>query len=619
MPFKLDPSYLSIFEYDTQFDIGDMTVLGFLSQEYDYDIIFNSTAVSIGWKGLGGDYRNATFSVALGTKPGWSDIKPFEEVENGNLLTLRNLSLVPGNIYYSSVKATNSYGTVTVTSDGFLVLEYQVNDGAIWNGLSDEYNEDYRLSSTEISAHWYYPNSISQYITHYEWALFHTNDNHDLENILEYTNVGTLKWATRPVQLSSGLKYVSAVKACFKSVCLAPVYSDVFYIASYPNSSSIIASYEPINVDDYGYSTSGYLNISWSPFKDQVGIGYYEWAIGTSADGAELITQWNRVSPETDNVNVTVYKTISLHDIYYVTLRGVNIAGLESQISTDLIFIGDHIFKPITVYDVNIVDVPVLSSNNPLEIEYHDITYTELDYTNSNSSLSAVWADLRYSLYNYSVSTSPEFTPCGDPYSIACGSTIANGMTVSELELTHGQTYYFCVQAKAENAYMPGAESVTRCSDGIMAYLVPPKGVCVQIKPSYELDDLPELTSGEVTSGETEFYAESYEEKDSFSCINRFGSQASTSELHIVWDSFLEEFENGPHEYGVAYYEYAIGTTIGSEDVVQFTNVGVVNAALATGLLLKHGLTYYATIRGNEIINIIFSFISSLSIYDSMT
>ena len=44
---------------------------------------------------------------------------------------------------------------------------------------------------------------------------------------------------------------------------------------------------------------------------------------------------------------------------------------------------------------------------------------------------------------------------------------------------------------------------------------------------------------------------------------------------------------------------YTIGTSQGHPDVVKFTNVGVVKEVIVTGLTLQHGLTYYATVRGD--------------------
>ena len=566
MPFQLT-NCLSVFEYE------DSPGSTYFIQAKDQDIIFNYTAVSIGWRGLTDELFNATFSVALGTQPGSSNIIDFTAVNTGvNAHTFTDLMLTSGAYYYSTLRATNMLNTVTVSSDGFLALHSITSDNKdafIWDGWSDDFDEDYQLSNSLAAAHWYYPSSISRHISHYEWALYQAwnEDTNNLTIVLQYTNNGAINYTARSVHLQSGLLYVSAVKACFQSKCFQPVYSDGFRLASPPTPSSLSAFYIPADVIDLlDHSNQGQLKISWTPFSDPE-MHYYEWSIGSGKNGNQLITNWTRLAPGISNVSTVLSVPLSFHSTHFVTVRGVNRAGIEGRITAELL-IPHAVFLPIQVYDVDTSSVPS-TVNDWKSIEFHYFNYVDLDYTKSNSSLSAVWPNLRYTKYNYSISTSALFVPCQEPYPVSCGLTIVNGITATNLDLVDGEIYYFCVQALHENLYSPSLSApqvLTVCSDGIVVDLSPPQAGCVQIVPSLQIGDIPELFSGERESsgfednnGDTSLNLD-----NSHSCVNSSGSQASTSELHIVWDWFqdIEQFGNGPYKYGVAYYEYSIGTKI---------------------------------------------------------
>ena len=64
----------------------------------------------------------------------------------------------------------------------------------------------------------------------------------------------------------------------------------------------------------------------------------------------------------------------------------------------------------------------------------------------------------------------------------------------------------------------------------------------------------------------------------------------STSELHAVWSS-------SDTESGIVEYSYAIGTTAGGNDVVDWTSAGTATEKTITGLSLTAGQTYYISVK----------------------
>ena len=65
-----------------------------------------------------------------------------------------------------------------------------------------------------------------------------------------------------------------------------------------------------------------------------------------------------------------------------------------------------------------------------------------------------------------------------------------------------------------------------------------------------------------------------------------------------------EEETRGDHHSGIAYYEYAIGSTPNGTDVVSFLNVGFNTHVIASKLSLVSGLTYYATVRAYDYVGL---------------
>ena len=572
VPFPLQDC-LTVYEYDGT-DCLDCSSSSF-PQSFDADIIFNDdndeyVNLTVSWRGLGDSHLEASFSVAVGTEAGLTDVVGLTPVPLGrNSYTFDGLLLESGTQYYTLVVASNTISTVNASSDGFLYLPLaEYNQLAfIWDGWSDRFDEDYQLSRTVVAAHWYYPDIVARHSSHYEWALFRVweRDRSNLTLVEGYTSTGGNEYGMKLIQLEPNMLYVSAVKACFKTGCLAPRFSDGFYVATPPATptTSPVAEYR-----------DGVLNVTWSPFNDPE-LLYYEWSIegvrGGGGGERGLLRHWERLPSNATRINLRLsLETSSSHQsTYHLILRGVNRAGLASTISS--IIKKEEAVEEHTIYDIQ------ASTGFPTTEEWsaQDFTstsYTDLDYTSSPHTLTAVWPSLRYRSYTYSVSNTPSFIECTSPYPIACNTTLSNGARVTDLNLVNGQVYYFCVQGLAEDSFSPspsGPRTVTACSDGIVVDLAPPTGGCVQIVPVHSAEEVPELRSDEriVSSGsggeEGRQDIATLSSLRSHSCTDRSGTQSSTSELKLVWDWFqdIEQYGNGPFAYGVSNYEYSIGKT----------------------------------------------------------
>ena len=564
--------------------------------------------------------EGVTYAVGLGSTPGMDDIVNFTATTAQGIHSFTNVPLTDGVTYYTTVVATNNFGPAIASSDGVLVLQTAQQDIQRYALVLDGHDSNSgdimtQASHTHAVARWHFPGTVTPYISHYRWALLAAVDGRrqQLEVVKDYENVGDTRQATAAgLSLVRNQLYISAVQACHLSDCLAPVYSNGFYIATAPIPQSIAATYDPV---------LGIIQASWEPY-DNPQLEYYEWTISENLAGNSLLLLQQRVKGDVTTLSYVLNDSVSYSPAQHIvfTLRGVNEAGLHASLSTSVNWIVDGeevtqdavLFDPPIVYDIQENDVrTAVGVSDWSELEHYAVNLRDIDYVGSNSVLYASWPALRYQVYSWSVSKNDSYQDCDSPHSIACGSTIANFVVIEGLNLTHGHTYYTCVQASINNIVIPNTVSVPRtlttCSDGVTVDLAPPSSGCVQIV-------IPDYSEG-LEFGSAVGNSDGDPVDDSVMCENVGGFQASNSELVLRWDNFTGvdttyHITSITHyQYAVgkpitypshscSYYLYSIGTVPGGSDVVEFTEVGVVDQLVLTNLQLLSGHEYYATIKG---------------------
>jgi protocatechuate 3,4-dioxygenase beta subunit len=152
--------------------------------------------------------------------------------------------------------------------------------------------------------------------------------------------------------------------------------------------------------------------------------------------------------------------------------------------------------------------------------------------------------------YQYAIGTTSGGTDITDWTSV--GSDTQE--TKTGLSLNVGTTYYFGVKAKND----AGLWSAVGVSDGIAVIWTP--------------DTTPPTTPVVTDEGAT---------------------TTSTSQLYASWSS-------GDPESGIAEYQYAIGTTSGGTDVVNWTSVGTDTAVTRTELNLTAGTAYCFAVKARN-------------------
>lgn len=584
----------------------------------DIDVAVTVDSISVRWDCC---VDGVTYAIGLGVAPGHDDIINFTVTTAQGVHSFTNVSLVDDRTYYTTVIATNKFGPAVVSSDGVLVLQTAEQDIQRYALVLDGHNVQSgdvtsQASHSHAVARWHFPGNVMPYISHYRWALLAAGSQ---EVIKDYENVGDTRQASAAgLALVTSRLYITAVQACHLSDCFTPVYSSGFYVATAPVATSVTATYDPMLSEMQG---------SWEVFGE---IRFYEWSISEELGG--LLLPWQRVPGD-----VTMMTYILQDSILYspsqrilFTVRGVNEAGLHNSVSTAVRWIigGEEVeqdmvmFDPPLVYDVQEIDITSSESiSDWSELEHYAVNLRDIDYINSNSILYASWPALRYQVYSWSVSENNSYQDCNSPYTIACGSTVGNFITVEQLNLTHGHTYFVCIQASIKIIPTPSPSILTACSDGVIADLAPPIPGCVQIVvPDYTEG----LEFGSAVGGDGSML-------DAVACENIGGFQSSNSELVLRWDNFTG-VDTTYHITSITHYEYAIGqwtvsllvqlhihtigTVPGGSDIVDFTDVSFINHLVLSNLQLLSGLQYYATVKGLLICSLLSFTVFNVSAYN---
>ena len=240
------------------------------------------------------------------------------------------------------------------------------------------------------------------------------------------------------------------------------------------------------------------------------GINYYEIALGTAAGDSNIIDWYNTVQTYALDTLINA-DSLSLVDgyTYYVSVRVTDVAGNRSPVLT-----GDGILIDVTP---------------PLTGIINDGSGDDIEFTSSTTTLSANWlgfSDTVSSIVNYQVALGDSATMANIVAWDSVGMSTV--VTIDTLTLINADTYYFSVQATD--------------LAGNVSTIIPSNGITIDI-------DAP--ISGTVADGLGG--DEDYTNSD--------------TTLDLNWMDFSDPLS------GIAYYEYAFGTTSGDSDLISWLSL----------------------------------------------
>ncbi len=199
-----------------------------------------------------------------------------------------------------------------------------------------------------------------------------------------------------------------------------------------------------------------------------------------------------------------------------------------------------------------------IDQSGPVPGQLNDGTAEDIDWVNINYLSVGNWTGFTDSLsgiaeYEFSVGLAP-----GQTQTVTWTSANLDTAITVSASLTEGPTYYANVRA---------VDSVLNVGD-----LVSSDGFGLDVSVP---------VTGNVYDGLAD---------------DLFWTADSTT-LTANWVGFSDEFS------GIAYYEYAIGTNSGGEDVVPWTMNGDSTFVISINLTLESGTTYYVSVRATDWMN----------------
>ncbi len=308
-----------------------------------------------------------------------------------------------------------------------------------------------------------------------------------------------------------------------------------------PSDIATVYDGDTIGVDIDTTESGVELSANWTASADaESGIAKYWYAVGTTAGATDLVG-W------TDNgASTSVTKTgLALADgqTYYFTVKAENGVGLQSTPANS---------------DGQTVDILDLTPPADIASVYDGPgPGADIDFASSTTQLSATWSDSTdaesgIAGYWYSIGTT---SGASDTVGWTYAATSATSTVVTGLTLADGATYY--VSVKALNGV--GLLSNVATSDGLTIDATPPADVIVDDGPGTDID---------------------------------FAS--STTQLSANWSASTDA------QTGISAYLFAVGTSAGATDTIDWTGNGTDTSAVVTGLTLTEGTTYYFTVKAEN-------------------
>ena len=614
--------YASVRAFDMAGNLSDVTsgdgitpdisapYLGTVIDGLEVDLTFTGTADSLtaSWTGFGDSLSGIAFyEAAVGLAAGDSSVVDWLSVGLDTFMVATGLSLQDGVIYYVSVRATDDVGNRSdfASSDGVMVdvsapvagtvidvfeedlictsagsdqvvnaggglndvpnyyvnvratdsigklgdkarfdgFDLDISDPVTITAINDQGSDiDWTSSTTTLAAVWSGFSDAYSGIEFYEYAIGTTSGG---TNVIGWTDVDTATHVTNDgLDLDNGVTYFVSVRATDLVYNVSDVATtDGVTVDTIAPVISVVFEGATTQDEDYQGSDTTFM-IGWDGSDDASGIDYYEYAVGSTPEGTDIV-DWTNAGTATD-----VYITsLSLTEgtTYYGSVRAYDVAGNVSVVMS-----GDGITVDITPPDTGVVI---------------DGIETDLVYTGSGDSLTATWTGYSDNLsgidhYEYAVGSLPGESDIFTWITVSMDTTA----TASDLSLDDAVVYYQSVRATD----LVGNVSEVISSNGITT-------------------DHTQPATGSVVDG--------LEEDESWT--------NSSNTLHLSWSGFSDTTS------GIQFYEYAFGTSEGSDDVIPWNNVGLQTGVTDTGLTLINDTTYYGSVRATDMVGNCSNLVSS--------
>ena len=236
------------------------------------------------WTATDAESGIAEYQYAIGTTSGGTDVVGWTSAGTATEVTKTGLSLTVGSTYYISVKAANTAGlwSGVGTSDGISVIAPDTTPPATPVVTDDGATT---TDAGQLHASWTAADAESG-VAAYQYAIGTTSGGVD---VVGWTSAGTATEVTKTgLSLTVGSTYYISVKACNGSGLWSEVgSSDGIKLAAPPDATPPTT---PVVTDDGATTEStSQLHASWTAADAESGVAEYQYAIGTTSGGTDVV------------------------------------------------------------------------------------------------------------------------------------------------------------------------------------------------------------------------------------------------------------------------------------------------------------------------------------------
>ncbi len=372
-------------------------------------------------------------SYALGTSPGSNDITQSRYPDSDGWIELANTNKkqqlniaeeLSAGRYYLNLKAENVAGLSTSSTSNPIQVDPGIKaaptvyDAGIYTAIAQALSFSWRFTDAPME------------IAHYQYQVIDQEKN----ILINWQDIPGDKgrYTVDKIELSQGQTYFVKLKAVFSNGTYSAVGTTdgITVDTSYP---------EDLYIDDQAYTPSDRLYLEWGATDQQSGIVDYQIKIGSTVKGDDLSDGWLELDPSGSRLIEGLLLPAHPANIYYVTLRVTNGAGLTKEITSNG-FRVDNTCPP----------VPVVNDR---------LDYIKKGPLNFDWSQSAI--DPESGLQEYRVALLTKREASGDLNWLNVGTGTEREFNDGLLE---GQWYYLAVKA----INRAGLVSEVAYSDGIL-------------------------------------------------------------------------------------------------------------------------------------------------------
>jgi ligand-binding sensor domain-containing protein len=274
------------------------------------------------WSTTDAESGIADCQYAIGSASGGTDIVGWTSVGTNTQVTKTGLSLVVGTKYYFAVKAKNGVGlwSAVGVSDGMAVVAPADTTPPTTPVVNDDGATT--ASTSQLHATWSSTDAESG-IAEYQYTIGTTAGGTD---VVSWTSVGmNTEVARTGLSLSWGTAYFFSVKAKNGSGDWSSMGSSDGITVTDATSPAT-----PVVTDDGATTSDGTkLHATWSASDPESGIAEYQYAIGTTSGGIDVVG-WTSTGT-TGGVTKTGL-TLTGGTKYFISVKAENGAGLWSEV-----------------------------------------------------------------------------------------------------------------------------------------------------------------------------------------------------------------------------------------------------------------------------------------------